>query len=299
MSATKRAKTTKRIATYASFVVPALLLYVVFVVYPVGSSMFYSLTNWDGINPHFRFIGLDNFKRLFRDAEVLASLKVSLIYVAAVALIQNGIALFLAICADRPIRLKTFYRSVIFVPALMSALSIGYVWSYMYQPVGGVINTALDYAGLGNLAHDWLGDAKYTLWSVIAVNVWQYVGTGMLIYLAGLQAVPTDLYEAADIDGCGRWGKFVHVTFPLIAPALTINLVLSVIAGLKMFDLVFAMTGGGPGYATQVLSLVVYKKAFMQSDMGYGTAIATVLFFIILLVTIVQLTLLRKREVEM
>ncbi len=296
MIAYKRIKT---VIAYTSFLLPALLLYIVFVVYPVGSSFYYSLTNWDGINPIVHFIGFDNFKRLFQDTEVISALKTSMIYVFFVALLQNVIALLLAVSADRRIRLKTLYRSVIFIPALLSSLSIGYIWSYIYQPTTGVLNIILKGIGLQALAHDWLGSPKYALGSVIFVTVWQYIGPSMLIYLAGLQGVPTSLYEAADIDGTSGWGKFVHITFPLIAPSLTINLVLSAIGGLKMFDLIFVMTGGGPGYATEVLSLAIYKKAFMQSSMGYGAAIAVVLSLIILLITLAQLFFLRKREVEL
>jgi raffinose/stachyose/melibiose transport system permease protein len=292
-------KRIKIASTFTLFLLPALVLYLFFVVYPVGNSFYYSLTNWDGLNPIVKFIGFDNFKRMFQDTEVIGALKTSMIYVFFVAILQNMIALLLAVSADRYIRLKTLFRSIIFIPALLSPLSIGYIWSYIYQPTTGVLNSLLKALGLTALSRDWLGNPDYALGMVIFVSLWQYVGINMLIYLAGLQAVPTSLYEAADIDGTTGWGKFVHITFPLIAPSLTINLVLSAIGGLKTFDLIFVMTGGGPGYATQVLSLVLYKKAFMQNSMGYGTAIAVLLFIIILLITLAQLFFLRKREVEL
>lgn len=284
---------------YTSFLFPALFLYLLFVVYPVGTSFYYSLTNWNGLNPVIQFIGFDNFVRMSEDAEIIEALKTSMIYMFFVAVFQNVIALLLAISADRSIRMKTLFRSIIFIPALLSPLSIGYIWSYIYQPSTGVLNGLLKEVGLTVLTRDWLGNPDYALSMVIFVTLWQFIGVNMLIYLAGLQAVPTSLYEASDIDGTTAWGKFRHITFPLIAPSLTINLVLSAIGGLKMFDLIFVMTGGGPGYATQVLSLAIYKKAFTQGSMGYGTAIAVVLFIIILLITLVQLFFLRRREVEL
>ncbi|GAC1464701.1 MAG: hypothetical protein NVS2B12_05220 [Ktedonobacteraceae bacterium] len=172
-------------------------------------------------------------------------------------------------------------------------------WSYLYNPLFGFINIALEKVGLGAWAQDWLGNTHLALPSIIATNTWQWVGYSMIIFLAGLQAVPAELYEAANIDGARSWQRFRHVTFPLIAPAFTVNILLTLIGSLKIFDLIFVMTGGGPAGASESLALRLYKEAFTLNHFGYATAIGIVMSLVILAITILSLLGLRKREVEL
>lgn len=280
------------------FILPALLIFSLFIVIPMISSIYYSLTNWNGLDPEITFIGLDNYRKLMDDSEVWIALKNTVVFAVLVTLAQNVLSLVLALLVDGSRWYYRYLRVVYLIPALLSALAIGYIWSYLYNPVFGIINTVLENVGLGALAQDWLGDPKWSMVSVVFTNVWQWAGITMIIYMAGLQAISADLYEAANIDGASKWQTFTRITFPLIAPAFTINIMISIIGSFKVFDIIYVMTKGGPGTTTESLAILLYKKAFNFNEMGYGTAIAVVMFLIILVISIFQLSILRKREVE-
>ncbi|NOU64582.1 ABC transporter permease subunit [Paenibacillus sp. LMG 31461] len=280
------------------FILPALGIFGVFIVIPMMSSMYYSLTDWNGLDPKITFIGMDNYRKLMDDAEVWIALKNTVVFAVLVTIFQNVLSLLLALLVDGSRWYYRYLRVVYLIPALLSALAIGYIWSYLYNPVFGIINTVLENIGLGALAQDWLGDPKWSMFSVVFTNVWQWAGITMIIYMAGLQAISADLYEAADIDGANKWQTFTRITFPLIAPAFTINMMISIIGSFKVFDIIYVMTKGGPGTTTESLAILLYKKAFNFNEMGYGTAIAVVMFLIILVISILQLSILRKREVE-
>ncbi len=229
------------------FLLPALVIFTAFVIYPILSSLYYSLTDWDGLAPELHFVGLANFQQLFGDPTVLTDLKNTLIFAAGVMVLQNGLALLLAIILDGFLRRLTFLRVLFLIPAMLSALAIGYIWSYIYTPQFGFLNSFFSRIGLSSWQQDWLGNAHLTLASLIFTNSWEFMGFGMVIFLAGLQAVPSELYEAANIDGTTGWQRFRHITFPLIAPSVTINIILTMIGSLKVFDLILEMTNGGPG----------------------------------------------------
>jgi raffinose/stachyose/melibiose transport system permease protein len=280
------------------FILPALLIFGVFIILPMMSSMYYSLTDWNGLDPKITFIGMNNYRKLIDDAEVWIALKNTVVFAVLVTIFQNVLSLLLALLVDGSRWYYRYLRVVYLIPALLSALAIGYIWSYLYNPVFGIINTVLENIGLGALAQDWLGDPKWSMYSVVFTNVWQWAGITMIIYMAGLQAISADLYEAADMDGANKWHTFTRITFPLIAPAFTINIMISIIGSFKVFDIIYVMTKGGPGTTTESLAILLYKKAFNFNEMGYGTAIAVVMFLIILVISIFQLSILRRREVE-
>lgn len=280
------------------FILPAFVIFSVFIVIPMLSSFYYSFTDWNGLNPDVHTVGFKNYKTLIHDSEVWISLKNTLYFAILVTILQNVISLVLAMLVDGTNWIFRFLRVLYLIPALLSALAIGYIWSYLYNPVFGIINTVLTDMGLSNWTQDWLGDPKWSMLSVVFTNIWQWTGLSLVIYLAGLQAIPADMYEAADIDGASKWKRFVHITFPLIAPSFTINILISIIGSFKVFDIIYVMTKGGPGTATESLAILLYKKAFNFNEMGYGTAIAVVMFLIILVISIIQLTILRRREVE-
>ena len=280
------------------FLLPALVIFTAFVIYPILGSLYYSLTDWDGLAPSLHFVGLTNFQRLFSDPTVFINVRNTLVFAAGVMVVQNGIALVLAVILDGFLRRLTFLRVLFLIPAMFSALAIGYTWSYIYSPVFGFLDTLLNKIGLGAWQQDWLGNPHLTLASLIFTNSWEFMGLSMVIFLAGLQAVPTELYEAANIDGTSGWQRFRHITFPLIAPAVTINVVLTMIGSMKTFDLIFVMTNGGPGNASETLALRIYNEAFNLNHFGYATAVGIVMSLFILGLSVLNLRLLRKREVE-
>jgi raffinose/stachyose/melibiose transport system permease protein len=241
---------------------------------------------------------VDNFKQIFTDDQSFSALKNTIYLTVFIALVQNAIGLLLALGVHTAIKSRNLLRVILFAPAVVSPVVIAFLWKYLFNPdPHSGINAVLGFVGLGGLQQDWLGNGSIALWAVGMTVVWQFAGYSMVIFLAGLQNVPRELLEAAEVDGAGRWRRFRHITFPLLAPALTINLMLSTIGGLKLFDQVFAITGGGPGYATETLSTLIYKQAFVFGSFGYSTALALVLAIIVAAISMVQLHYLRGREV--
>ena len=297
--APRRKSRLRRLSVPGLFLLPALVIFTAFVIYPILGSLYYSLTDWDGLAPSLHFVGLANFQQLLSDPTVLINVRNTLVFAAGVMVVQNGVALVLAVILDGFLRRLTFLRVLFLIPAMFSALAIGYTWSYIYSPVLGFLDTFLSKIGLGAWQQDWLGNPHLTLASLIFTNSWEFMGLSMVIFLAGLQAVPPELYEAANIDGTSGWQRFRHITFPLIAPAVTINVVLTMIGSMKTFDLIFVMTNGGPGNASQTLALRIYNEAFNLNHFGYATAVGIVMSLFILGLSVLNLRLLRKREVEL
>ena len=297
---TPRRKSRLRQLRVASlFLLPALVIFTAFVIYPILGSLYYSLTDWDGLAPSLHFVGLANFQQLLSDPTVFINVRNTLFFAAGVMVLQNGIALLLAVILDGFLRRLTFLRVLFLIPAMFSALAIGYTWSYIYSPVFGILNPFFSKIGLAAWQQDWLGNPHLTLASLIVTNSWEFMGLSMVIFLAGLQAVPAELYEAANIDGTSGWQRFRHITFPLIAPSVTINVVLTMIGSMKTFDLIFVMTNGGPGNASETLALRIYNEAFNLNHFGYATAVGIVMSLFILGLSVLNLRLLRKREVEL
>jgi raffinose/stachyose/melibiose transport system permease protein len=279
------------------FVAPALLVYAVVVLYPSGSGIAYAFTDWSGIGDR-SFIGLDNFVTLLHDEAARGSLVNTLLLTVAIVVVQNGIGLLLALGVHARIKSRAVLRTIFFAPVVVSPVMVAFLWKYVYNPdPDNGLNAILGAVGLGGLRQDWLGDPDLALWSVAGMVIWQFAGYSMVIFLAGLESVPHNLHEAAMIDGAGRFQRFRFVTWPLLAPALTVNIMLSTIGGLKLFDQVYAATNGGPGYASETLSTVLYKQAFVFGNFGYSTAIALVLALFVAAVSLVQVHFLRGREV--
>ncbi|GCE30010.1 hypothetical protein KDA_54940 [Dictyobacter alpinus] len=257
------------------------------------------MTDWNGINADIHFNGLTNFQRLLTDRDVWNGLKVTVVFAIAVMILQNTLALVLALALNSFRDVKGFgsVRVFLLIPNLISGLAVGYIWSYMYNPMDGTVNSVLSAVGLSGFTRDWLGDGNLALGSIIFTSIWQSVGFAMIIFFAGLQTVPQELYEAADMDGAGSWQRFRRITFPLIAPAFTVNVVLTLIGSLKVFDIIFTMTKGGPGTATESILVHVYTQAFVDNNFGYAGAISLVSSIFIFLLSIIALQFLRRREV--
>ncbi len=279
------------------FAVPAMAIYAFIVLYPSLAGAFYAFTDWTGIGS-FKWVGLENFKSLFSDEQSLGALRNTILLTVFIVIVQNAIGLALAIGVHTRIKSRYVLRTIFFAPAVLSSIVIAFLWKYMFnpQPDAG-INALLGFFGLDFLQQNWLGDPSVALWAIGLTVVWQFAGYSMVIFLAALQGIPKELEEAAAIDGAGRYARFRHIVLPLIAPAMTINLTLSTIGGLKLFDQVFAITGGGPGYSTETLSTLIYKQAFVFGQYGYSTAVALVLAILVSALALVQMRYLQSREV--
>jgi raffinose/stachyose/melibiose transport system permease protein len=279
------------------FVLPALVVYAAVVLYPSVLGVGYAFTDWAGVGTGKKFVGLANFRDLLHDDRALGSLKNTLLLTVAIIVVQNGVGLLLALGVHTKIKSRMALRAIFFAPVVVSPVMVAFLWKYVYNPAPDAgLNGLLGAVGLGALRQDWLGNPSIALWSVALMVVWQYAGYSMVIFLAGLEGIPKDVHEAAVIDGAGPVKRFRYVVWPLLAPATTVNVMLSTIGGLKLFDQVFAATNGGPGYATETLSTVLYKEAFVFGKYGYSTAVALVLALFVAAVAFLQLWYLRHRE---
>lgn len=275
---------------------PSIILFSVFVILPAVLSIYYSLTSWDGLSPHMTFIGLRNYSDLLHDSRFWNAFRNSVVLAVVLSITSNVVALALALLVNR-IRIgRTLCRSSFYLPNLLSGIVSGYIWVALLNYSFGVVNTFLNMLGMESV--DWLGNPDLALWSVIFVLTWKGAGYYMIIYIAGLNNIPKDILEAADIDGASSWRKFISVVIPMLVGSFTINLTLSLINGLKVFDQIISMTSGGPGFATETLTYQIYTVAFSEGRQGYGTAIAMVLFLLTLVFSVVQTRLTRRFEVE-
>lgn len=282
-----------------AFIAPAFFFYTLFIIAPTLSSVYYSFTSWDGINPNIRFIGLANYREIFTSARFANALKNTVILTLFISILENAFALALALIVDNVRWMKNLFRSAFYIPVLISGIVSGFIWKIMYNYNFGAINSILESIGLGEWKQDWLGNTKLTLIMVGVVLVWKGAGYYMIIYLASLQSVSTDIIEAAEIDGAGPIQKFRSITLPLISGAFTINFTLSLINGLKVFDQISVMTDGGPGFTTETLVYLLYKVGFNEGRQGFGTAVGIVLLFIIIILNTIQQKFLRSREVQL
>jgi len=281
------------------FIAPAFLLFTLFIIVPTLSSAYYSFTSWDGISSNIKFIGLNNYKEIFSSTRFGNAMKNTMILTVFISVVENVFALGLALLVDHVKWWKNLFRSSLYIPVLISGIVSGFIWKIMYNYNFGTINTILKDIGLGNYTQDWLGNTALTLIMVGVVLVWKGAGYYMIIYLASLQSVSTDILEAAAIDGAGPWQKFRRITIPMISGAFTINFTLSLINGLKVFDQINVMTDGGPGFTTETLVYLLYKVGFNEGRQGFGTAVGIVLLFLIIILNTIQQKFLRSREVQM
>ena len=261
------------------FLAPAVTLYTILFVVPVVLGLAYSLTNWNSMSDVVKFVGLKNFREIFAsNSPYLKSLTITLVFTLFTLIIKETCGLGLALLLNGKIRSKSALRGVFFLPQTLSALIIGIVFVSMLSPAG-VVNAFFRAIGLEGLARAWLVDPKLVLGATILVESWRMIGWNMAILLAGLQAIPLDYYEAAALDGASYWGQLLKITLPLLIPSLTITTVLNTIHGLKTFDLIFALTGGGPGALTEVLNVAVFHE-FSMGRYGMATALGVVVFAI-------------------
>lgn len=281
------------------FVIPAFVLFFTFWVIPVFQLFYYSVTNFNGINYNYKFVGFQNYITLLKEGTLINSIKNTLIYALLIVTGSNLLGLVLALALNVKIRGKGFFRTAAYIPALFSAIVTGFIWSYVYMPESGMIASLLSMIGLDGAAFNVLGNYKTALFAIAVVEIWKGFGSTMIIYLAGLQTIDESLVEAGKIDGCSEWQLIRNIKLPLISATITINLILSVIGGLKAFDYAFLMTNGGPGKSTNTLMFTIYRIAFNDQMMGKASAFSVVSFIVIITITILMLIFMNKREVEL
>lgn len=258
------------------FGVPAAAVFLFIIIIPSVQGVALSFTDWNGITDDFGFVGFENFIRIFQDPRAIAALQNTLVLAVTVTIVQNLIGLLLALGVNGKVRSRHILRVVFFTPVVLTPLVAGYIWGYLLSP-RGTVNQALEALGLGFLKQTWLGDPRFALACVCVAIIWQFAGYSMVIYLAGLQAIPVEINEAAVLDGAGAVRRLISVTLPLINGAIVINLLLTLIGSLGQFDQVMAMTGGGPGNATQTISTSIFRIGFASGDYPYGIALAVIM----------------------
>jgi ABC-type sugar transport system permease subunit len=278
------------------FVLPALLLYLVFMVWPFLQSFWFAATDWNGATATKTFVGLANFAELARDELFRLALRNNLIWVIIGTISPLVIGMFLALLLWRQPKGFTFFRTVFFLPHILLTVVIGIIWSWIYNPIFGILNTWLDGIGLEDVSRGWLGDPSTALYAVLVAAIWAEVGFVFVILLAGLQNVSRDLLEAATIDGANAWQRFWDVTLPQLANVLNVVVALLLIGGFNVFDIIFVMTQGGPANATQTMATMTYDQAFTLNRVGYGSAISLVMTAISLIASVVFLKLRERGE---
>lgn len=280
-----------------AFVLPALLLYLLFVIRPFLDSVYYSLTDWDGAQPVKNFVGLANYQKLLTDTLLWQALYHNLIWVIIGTISPIVIALLLGVLLwGRQVRGRTLFRTIYFIPVVLSDVVVAIVWNWIYHPLFGAANTLLKTIGLGSLARGWLGDPDWALLALLVTAIWAYYGFCFVVIMAGLQNVNMDLVEAATIDGANSWQRFVNVVLPELRHVLTMITAFTLIGGFNVFGIVFVMTKGGPGTATQVIATYTYRKAFQEAQMGYGATLSMVMTILSLVAALIFMRLRERNE---
>jgi len=277
------------------FLCVPLIFFLIWVIGPMFYTFYLSLTDWDGISAP-NFIGLGNFQKLFEDPVFFISLINNLKWIVSFITIPVIFGLVLAMALNRDIPGSKLFKAGFYSPMVLSLVVCGLIWSWMYHPANGLINSVLRLVGLTSWAKGWLSNKKLVMWSIIAVAVWRQVGYVMVLYLAGLQSVDPYLVDASKVDGANRWQSFRHIILPQLAPVTVIVIVISIIDSLRAFDLVSIMTRGGPFNSSSVLANFMYIEAFNNYKMGYGASISVILFLISLVFIFIYLQRVLKSE---
>lgn len=279
------------------FYVPALALFAVFVVLPFIKGIYLSLTNWNGYSPSYKFVGLKNYARMLTDENVRTAFVNTIIYGFGSTLVQNVLGIAFAVLLNKKFRGRSLIRTVIYLPVMIAPLIMGYIMYFFFTYNNGAVNDVLKLFGAQPL--DWLAKGSRAVIILMLVNSLQFAGISMVIYLAGLQNIPTLYYDAAAIDGVNDRQRFFYVTLPLLMPAVTSSVTINLIGGLKLFDVISALTGGGPGYDTNSLSTLIHRLYFGSERAGYAAAVGLVFFVFIMIVSNTVVKALQKRQVEL
>jgi len=278
-----------------TFIIPAMAVYMIFFFYPTVSGFYYALTNWNSRSTTIRYVGFSQFLDVLKNPTIELAFKNTMIYSITITVVKNILAILLALALNAKIRSRNTLRAIYFAPAILNIVAMGLVFQGLLNPDFGFVNTALRAMGLGFMANGWITDPKMAIYCTAIMEIWRATGISMAIYLAGLQSIPQDYYEAATLDGAHGWSKFTGITLPLLAPAVTINVILCLIYGFRMFEVIYYLTGGGPGDSSQVMQTLAYKY-MGQGLYGYSATINVILVVFILVVTIPLLSYMRRRD---
>lgn len=278
------------------FLLPALVVYLVFVFWPVIQSIYFGFFEWNGLGKEMTFIGLDNYVSMFAQDEVFRlSLRNSIIATLVLALVPTAIGLVFAALFSN-LRGGGFYRSAVFLPYLVSMVAVGTIWSWIYNPRIDAPGLLLQAMGLETWMHDWLGEQGTAFGAAMVPGIWRFTGFALVIFYAAIQTIPVDLYDAARVDGASAWQSFWHITVPLVRQAMIIVVVWMTMDALKLFDLIFVLTRGNPNHATEVIATWMFANTFRHYKMGYGAAMAVVLFLMILVFSIIYIRWTTREE---
>lgn len=284
-----RMRQLKRNLISYSFIAPNFIGFAIFTLGPIIFAFVLAFMSWDGNNP-IKFVGIDNFRNLLDDTRFKAAFVNTIVYSAATVPLTLISALFLAIILNQKIKGRNFFRAVAFFPYVASLVAIAAVWNMIFSPGAGIVNVAL--SALGVAKQDlpkWAADSRYAMLTVVLFSIWRYTGYFMVIYLAGLQGISGDLYEAAELDGASKWHKLRYITIPQLRPTTFFVIIMLTITCFKVYDVIYMITQGGPGTSTLVLVYHIYQTAFVtKTDFGYASAISMVLFIMVLIVTLIQ-----------
>ncbi|MFE3857826.1 carbohydrate ABC transporter permease [Streptomyces griseorubiginosus] len=284
----------RRRATMAAFLLPAIAVYAVFMLYPLGRGIYLSMTDSLG-GPIAHFVGTEQYRAMADDPDVTAALWHTIVYAAVVVIVQNGLGLLFASMLFRRPKVRKALSVTLLTPTLVSPVMAAFIWSYLFAPDGG-INALLGLLGLDSLEHVWLGDTSTALYAVAAVNIWMFAGYSCAIFLAGYMSLPTELLDAAAVDGANGWRRFRSIEWPMLAPALTVNVTLSLIGSLKVFEFPLVLTNGGPAGSTETLTTLVYRNVFGGGKFALGIAISVLLLVTVVVLSSATSSLLRLRE---
>jgi len=277
-----------------TFVGPILVLYVCFFILPLGGSLLYSFTDWDGLQTTFKWIGFSNYIELFRHSDSFKNAFVFTLQFSVVNIVLvNAAGLLLALLVDSKLKSRFFLRTVFFSPNVISLIVVGFLWKFFFSSVLYELGTK---TGLSFLTYSFLGNPDTILYPIAGVSLWQSVGLAMVIYLAGLQGIPDEQKEAMNIDGAGRWTQLRKLTIPLLLPAFISNLFLTTTNSFKVFDLILALTGGGPAGSSESLAINIYREAFTANEYGSGTARSIVFCLFIVIVMLIQFRVMQRKE---
>lgn len=278
------------------FLAPAFLLMISFIGYPLIQSLILSLYDWNGITPA-KFIGLTNFKLLFQDDTLWTALTNTVAFSIITTIGTVFIGFLLAVAVERRVKGWAFFKVIYFLPVMMSVTVVGLLWGQLYDPTFGPINLMLKAIGVAK-PPIWMGDPNVALYAIIAVTIWQYAGFPMIVFLAAMENIPLDLHDAATIDGVNGWQRIIHLIFPMVKQVFAVIVMLHIIFSLKVFDVVWVMTQGGPGESTTVLGVYLYRNAFVYTYFGYGSTVAVLMTVIIFSLSVVYQRFVRPEKIE-
>ena len=284
-----------RIFTIVLFLLPATAVYVYFVILPIGQSVFYSLFRWNGLGPLENFTGLDNYTKALGDKVFVGALSHNLLIAVLSIFIQLPLSLVLALLVARHLPGRSIFRMIFFLPYVLSDVTTGVIWSYVYKPDNGLVNTAIRDLKLGE-PQAWLGNPNLALYAVFVVMCWKYFGFHLILYVAGLQQIPADLEEAAKIDGATDFQVLRHITVPLLGSTIRISVFLSILGALQYFDLIWVMTLGGPVNASETMATYMIKNGFQRFQLGYGSAVGVILFLVCFVFSLAYQRMVLRRD---